>query len=196
MAFLPTVHAFIRDEQQCARPFLVTMGPFDTAIVEPPEGLGRLLLTFKHEHVHARNSKYATCSALMLSSQLTLQANKLPTIPHHHTLTRWQNTYKYNVRPIAFDIPKYQSKAPTDGQPESGLRVPTGHEVRPTPHEMALTIDSCHLPAGQFVAAIGKRKTARLEKGKTQSRASGQKGQHWTSCAGVTYLTGMWTDPC
>ena len=41
MAFPPIIHAFIRDEQQRARLFLVTMGPFDTAVVEPPAGLGR-----------------------------------------------------------------------------------------------------------------------------------------------------------
>ena len=46
-AFPPTVHAFIRDEQQPARPFLVTMGPFDTGAIEAPAGLGRIVVALQ-----------------------------------------------------------------------------------------------------------------------------------------------------
>ena len=40
----PTVHAFIRALQQRARPLLDAMGPFNTAIVESPAGLGRIVV--------------------------------------------------------------------------------------------------------------------------------------------------------
>ena len=60
-----------------------------------------------------------------------------------------------NTRPIAFEIPRHRSKALTDGQPTD-----------------------CHPPTGQFAAAIGKRKTAVFEKGKTQPRATRQNEQH------------------
>ena len=62
------------------------------------------------------------------------------------------------MRPITFEIPQYQSRAPTDGQP----RLPIVHEVTLTPRGIALIVGECYPPTrtGQFSAEIGKRKTA------------------------------------
>ena len=218
LAFPPTVRAFIRDEQQRARPYLVTMGPFDTAVVEPPAGLGRFVVDLQARVCTCQEfqMRKLPCSHALVTIDIAGKhvAGYIPHhhmltidlagkqvadyIPYHHTLTCWQDTYKYNMRPIAFEIPKpkYQStfeaqdptnEQATDEQPTESpvTRLPTVHEARPTPPEMALAADNCHPPIGQFAAAIGKRKTARFEKGKTQSRATGRKEQHCTSCGGV-----------
>ena len=165
-AFPPTVYAFIRDGRRRVRPFLITMEPFDTGVIEAPAGLGRIVV--------ALQARICTCHILNLPSShalITIEvAGKQVAdyIPHYHTLTCCQGAYQCNMRPIAFEIPKYQSRAQTDGQP----RLPIVHEVTPTPPEISLAVDNCHpqTRTGQFAAAIGKQKAAQ---GRKQSRRQG-----------------------
>ena len=173
------------------------MGPFDTAMVEPPGGRSRFVVDLRARICTCQEFQIRNLACSHALVTIDVAGKQLADyIPHHHMLTCWRDTYKYNVRPIAFEIPKYQpkleSQAPindqltdvqltaSDGQPTkppgpaARLRVPTVHEVRPTPPEMALTVDNFHPPTGQFAAVIGNRKTARFEKGR---HGHGQQGR-------------------
>ena len=89
------------------------MGPFDTAVVEPPAGLGRIVVGLQARictcQIHTLPCSHALVTIDVAGKQVAGY------IPHYHTLTCWQDAYKYNMRPIAFEVPKYQSRAPIDG---------------------------------------------------------------------------------
>ena len=116
-AFPPIIHAFIRDEQQRARLFIVIIRPFGTAVVEPPAGVGRIVVGFQARictcQIHNLPCSHALVTIDVAGKQVAGY------IPHYHTLTCWQDAYNYNMRPIAFETPKYQSRAPTDGLTDS-----------------------------------------------------------------------------
>ena len=90
MAFPPTVHAFIRDERQRARPFLVTMGPFDTAVVESPVGLGRFVVDLQARACTCQEFQIRNlpCSHALVTIDVAGK-QVADYIPHHHTLTCW-----------------------------------------------------------------------------------------------------------
>ena len=106
LAFPPTVHAFIRDEQQCARPYLVKMGPFNTAVVEPPAGLGRFVVDLQARVCTCQEFQMRNlpCSHALVTIDVAGK-QVADYIPYHHTLTCWQDTYKYNMRPIVSRFP-------------------------------------------------------------------------------------------
>ena len=99
MAFPPTAHAFIGDEQQRAWPFLSRWGPSILPLLNHQQDSVALLLDFKHEHVEScqefqiRNSP---CSHALVTVDVGGKqvANY---IPHHHTLTCWQDTKSIHV---------------------------------------------------------------------------------------------------
>ena len=95
--------------------FLSQWGPSILPLLNHQQDSVALLLAFKHEFAPV---KYTLCPALMLSSQLMLQANKLQVIfltITHLPVGKMHTNTTCALRPIAFEIPKYQSRAPIDG---------------------------------------------------------------------------------